>query len=30
MNLVLLINGKKSNNDDLLDGKCDNITVIAE
>lgn len=30
MNLVLLINGKKSNNDDLLDGKSDNITVISE
>ena len=30
MNLVLLIDGKKSNNDDLLDGKSDNITVIAE
>jgi hypothetical protein len=30
MNLVVLINGKKSNNDDLLDGKSDNITVITE
>ena len=30
MNLVLLINGKKSNNDDILDGKSDNITVISE